>query len=96
MFLHLPFHTELSSTNGTYKTSLMGLFMCKRHLKHYYVKCVENDSIKKGNSKTRAKKAETNLGSQSKISRFQTYFTKIIKFLGTSWASVIANKHLLH
>ena len=34
----------------------MCLFMCKRHLKHCYIKCVENKSRKKGNRKTHAKK----------------------------------------
>ena len=47
MFFHLPFHPELSSTNVTSITSVMCLFMCKRHFKHCYVKCVENDSRKK-------------------------------------------------
>ena len=40
MFYHLPFHPELSSTNVTSIISYMCLFMCKKHLKHYYVKCV--------------------------------------------------------
>ena len=44
---HLPFHPDLSSTNVTSITSSMCLFMCKRHLKHCFVKCVENDSRKK-------------------------------------------------
>ena len=47
MFFHLPFHPELYSTNVTYTTSSMCLVMCKRRLKHCYVKCVENDSRKK-------------------------------------------------
>ena len=76
MFFHLPFYPELSSLNGTCITSYLCLFMCKRHLKHYYVKCVENDSRKKGMGKTHAKKAQAYLGSQSNISRFQTPFTK--------------------
>ena len=47
MFYHLPFLPELSSTNVTSITSYMCLFMWKRHLRHCYVKCVENDSRKK-------------------------------------------------
>ena len=55
---HLPFHYDLSSTNLTFITSYMCLFMCKRHLKHCYVKRVENDSRKKKkNYKTHAKKS---------------------------------------
>ena len=34
----------------------MCLVMCKRHSKHCYVKCVKNDSRKKGNLKTHTKK----------------------------------------
>ena len=44
MFLYLPFHPELSSTNVTYITLFMCLFMCKRHFKHCYVKCLGNNS----------------------------------------------------
>ena len=40
MFYYLPFNPELSSTYVTYMTSYMCLFMCKRHLKHCYVKYV--------------------------------------------------------
>ena len=53
---YLPFHPELSSTDVTFIASYMCIFMCKIHLKHCYVKCVENDSRKKGNRKTHAKK----------------------------------------
>ena len=42
--------------------------------------------------KTFTKKHQHYFGSQSKISKFSL---KILKFLGTSWASVIAHKHLL-
>ena len=45
---------------------------------HCYVKCVENYSRKKGNRKTHAKKAQAYFGSQSKISRFKTSFTKSV------------------
>ena len=47
MFFHLPFHPELYSTNVTYTTSCMCLVMCKRRLKHCYVKCVENNLRRK-------------------------------------------------
>ena len=67
---------ELSSSNVTYITSFMCLFMCKRHFNHCYVICVENNSRKKLNRKTHAKKAQAYFGSQSKISRFQTSSTK--------------------
>ena len=60
-FFHLPFHPELYSTNVTYTTSFMYLVMCKSRLKHYYVKCVENDSRKKENLKTHAKKHNDSL-----------------------------------
>ena len=56
MFHHLPFLPELSSTNVTYITSFMCLFMCKRNWEHCHVKYVENYSRKKGNCKTHAKK----------------------------------------
>ena len=46
MFINLKFLFKLSSKNVTYITSSMCLVMCKRHLKHFYVKCVENDSNK--------------------------------------------------
>ena len=46
--------------------------MCKRHLKHFNVKCMENVSRKKGDHKTYAQKTPAYFGSQSKISRFQT------------------------
>ena len=51
-------HPELYSTNMTYTTSFMCLVMCKRRLRHCYVKCVEKDSRKKRNLKTHAKKAQ--------------------------------------
>ena len=65
---YILFHLELSSTNVTYITSFMCLFMCKRHLKHCYVNCVENNTRKKGYRKTHAKKAQAYFGFQSKIS----------------------------
>ena len=39
----------------------MCLVMCKRRLKHCYVKCVEKDSRKKGNLKTNAKKKHNDI-----------------------------------
>ena len=47
---YLSFIHELSSTNVTLITSYMCWFMCKRHWKHCYVKCVENDSRKLENT----------------------------------------------
>ena len=76
MFLHLPFHPKLSSTNVTSITSSMCFVMCKRHLENCYVTCVENDSRKKRKLQNTAKKAQAYFGSQLKISRFQTSFTK--------------------
>ena len=59
-------------------TSYMCLFMCKRHLNHCHVKCVENDlnRRKKQNWKTHLKQVQAYFGSQSKSSRFQTSFTR--------------------
>ena len=72
----------------------MCLFMCKIHLKHCFVKCVENDSRKKGDPKTHAKKTSL-FGFPINNIKIPDIFYKILKFLGTSWASVIAHKHLL-
>ena len=42
MFFHVPFILELLSTNVTGIPSYKCFFMCKRHLKHINVRCVEN------------------------------------------------------
>ena len=73
----------------------MCLFMCKRHLKHCYVKRVENDSRKKKkNYKTHAKKAQSYFLFPVKDIKITDIFYKIQKFLTMSWASVIAHKDL--
>ena len=95
MFFHLPFHPELSSTNVTYITLFMCLFMCKRHIKHCYVKCVGNDSRKKRKLQNTCKKGTSIFWFPVKDIKIPDIFYKILKFLGTSWASVIAHKHLL-
>ena len=72
------FSSTIPSLTFLHKCDIYNLinvfFMCKRHLEHCNVKCVENDSRKKGNHKTHTKKAHTYFGSKSKISRFQTLF----------------------
>ena len=83
MFYHLPFHPELSSTNVTSIISYMCLFMCKRHLKHCYVKCVENDSRKKEIAKN-MQKSTSIFWFPVKDIKIQDIFYKIQKFLGTS------------
>ena len=86
MFFYVPFDLELFSTNNTGITSYKCSFMCKRHLKHINVKCVENISRENIESQnTCKKKAQAYFGSQSKISGFQKSFTntKVPKnFLG--------------
>ena len=96
MFYHLPFHPELSSTNVTSITSYMCLFMWKRQLKHWYVKYVKHVSRrKKGNRKTHATKGTKLFWFPINKIKIPDIFYKIIKFLGMSWASVIAHKHVL-
>ena len=68
--------------------------MCKRHVKHCYIKCVGNDSRKKKNHKIHAKSTSI-FWCPVKDIKSPDFFYKILKFLGTSWASVIAHKHLL-
>ena len=92
---HLPFHPELYSTNVTYKTSSMCLVMCKRRLKHCYVKCVENDSRKKRKSQNTCQKSTSIFWFPVKDIKIPDIFYKIQHFLTTSWASVIAHKDLL-
>ena len=74
----------------------MCLFMCKRHLKHVHVKCVENIMRKKGNYKTHAKKSISLFLIPVKDIKIPDIFFKIQKFIRASWASVIAHKVLLH
>ena len=95
MFFHLPFHPQLSSTNVTYITSSMCLFMWKRHLKHCYVKCVENDSRIKWILQRHAKKSTSIFWFPVKDIKIQDIFYKILQLLTTSWASVITHKDLL-
>ena len=94
MFFHLPFHPELCSTNVTYTTSSMCSVMCKRRLRHCYVKCVEKDSRKKKSQNT-CKKSTMIFWYPVKDTKIPDIFYKIKHFLTTSWASVIVHKDLL-
>ena len=42
-FFYVPFALELLFTNVTVITSSKCFFMCKRQLKHSYIKCVEKN-----------------------------------------------------
>ena len=62
MFSDVTFHLETISTNMTYTTKYIWLFMWKSQLKHSNVKSVENISRRNKNHKTCAKKALTFFG----------------------------------
>ena len=57
MFSNVTFYLETISTNRTYTTLSIWLFMWKRQLRHCNVKSVNNISRKTQNHKTCAKKA---------------------------------------
>ena len=92
---YLPFYLELSSTHVTSTTSYMYLFMCKRHLKHFHVKCVETILIKKEITKHMQDSISLFLIPVKDI-KIADIFFQIQKFIRASWASVIAHKFLLH
>ena len=59
MFSYVTYYPETISTNMTYTTKSIWLFMWKRQLRHINVKSVENISRRNKNHKTCAKKALT-------------------------------------
>ena len=96
MFFHVPFNLELLSTNVTGITSYKCLFMCKRHLKHINVKCVENVSRKDIESQNSCKKSTSIFWFPVPDIKMPNIFYKIQKFLRITWASIISHKNLLH
>ena len=72
MFYHLPFVTSI--------TSYMCLFMCKRHLKHSYVNCVENDSREKRKSQNTCKKKHKHISKSSRAPKLHYWFKSNGKF----------------
>ena len=81
MFVHVPFHLKLFSTNRTALTLTICLSICKIHLEHCNVKCVENILRKYGESQDTCKKAQTYFGFPVEDLEVPDIFYQIKKFL---------------